>query len=90
MSSSHERAAPPACPRCGQVILHVRTMSGASCGPTPGAATICTGCAGLMTFDLDLEPRLPTFGELIRIPECVWREIDTARRTLSLVRPNSG
>jgi hypothetical protein len=49
-SGDSEKIPPQHCPHCGYELLAASSISGAK-KPTPGAITVCIGCAGLLCFN---------------------------------------
>lgn len=70
---------PSACPYCGGKI-EAHTGIGRAVEPKPGDVSICFGCAGVLVFDVELRPRLPTIAETARFD--ADERVQHARRAL--------
>ena len=55
------------CPNCGRVCKGVTASVGVRDAPDPGDATVCAGCAWMLTFGDDLSLRVPTAEQFVNL-----------------------
>lgn len=74
------------CPECGAELDHVTVYFGKPVLPTPGDFSVCSYCATVLIFDVDLKMRPATREDLDRVDNETLTAIRDARIAVQAMR----